>query len=163
MVALWCELRVACRLGCYQEIILHIHMLAREIFYIFMTEDFTVDYRGRSIKFRTEPHLAPNILRAMFGSTPIDDEVDKLDVPRHPFLLNLTIRALRAYRKYLSRKLGSRCVFEPSCSRYAELALCRFGLFRGSIISFRRHVRCRPGMGGIDLPYLLEKEQKRAL
>ncbi|MFI4849788.1 MAG: membrane protein insertion efficiency factor YidD [Gimesia chilikensis] len=45
-----------------------------------------------------------------------------MSIPRRPLRLYLAIKSLRWYRKYISPKLGSRCVFEPSCSHYAESA-----------------------------------------
>jgi uncharacterized protein len=45
----------------------------------------------------------------------------------------------------------SQCLYLPTCSEYAYVALVRFGLFRGSWLAFRRLVRCHPfAKGGLD-------------
>ncbi|MFH1260222.1 MAG: membrane protein insertion efficiency factor YidD [Elusimicrobiota bacterium] len=59
---------------------------------------------------------------------------------------------MRWYRRRILPKLGNRCVFEPSCSHYAELALREKGLVKGLKLTAKRLCRCRPGAGGIDLP-----------
>ncbi|HET9482923.1 MAG TPA: membrane protein insertion efficiency factor YidD [Xanthomonadales bacterium] len=59
--------------------------------------------------------------------------------------------AIRLYRRALSPLLGQRCRFHPSCSEYAELAIERFGVLRGSWLAARRIARCNPLCeGGID-------------
>ena len=59
--------------------------------------------------------------------------------------------ALRLYRRALSPLLGQRCRFHPSCSEYAEVAILRFGLWRGSVLAAKRIARCNPLCeGGID-------------
>lgn len=45
----------------------------------------------------------------------------------------------------------SECVYLPTCSEYAYVALVRFGVFRGSWLSLRRLARCHPfARGGLD-------------
>ncbi len=56
-----------------------------------------------------------------------------------------------AYRRLLSPLLPPVCRFHPSCSRYADEALFRHGLWRGSWLTFRRILRCNPWHpGGYD-------------
>ena len=55
--------------------------------------------------------------------------------------------AVRAYRLLLSPLLPPSCRFEPSCSRYAEEALRVHGAARGTWLTLRRLLRCRPGGG----------------
>ena len=58
---------------------------------------------------------------------------------------------IQIYRATLSPLLGSTCRFSPSCSHYAEVAIARFGPWRGSWLGFRRVLRCHPwNPGGHD-------------
>jgi len=56
-------------------------------------------------------------------------------------LLSLPIHA---YRLVISPWLGAGCRFEPSCSRYALIALEEHGPVRGTWLSVRRLLRCHP-------------------
>lgn len=111
-----------------------------------------VQVRDVSIECDVHDWLAPSILRAFTGTTPLDAEVDRLELPAGPRWLLFSIRSLRWYRHRVSPRLGSRCVFEPSCSRFAEVALRDRGAFLGLFLILRRLLRCRPGYGGVDLP-----------
>lgn len=67
------------------------------------------------------------------------------------FLVLLLKMPVWGYRKLLSPLLGPRCRFYPSCSQYALEALETFGPFRGSLLAFRRLLRCHPfHPGGVD-------------
>jgi putative component of membrane protein insertase Oxa1/YidC/SpoIIIJ protein YidD len=55
------------------------------------------------------------------------------------------------YRNLLSSQDGDRCGFTPSCSRYAKLAIGRYGPVRGLIMAADRLQRCN-GMGGSYYP-----------
>jgi uncharacterized protein len=45
----------------------------------------------------------------------------------------------------------SQCLYLPTCSEYAYVALVRFGVFRGSWLALRRVGRCHPfAKGGLD-------------
>jgi len=67
-------------------------------------------------------------------------------------LLAVPLRALvRGYRYAISPLLGLNCRFEPSCARYAEQALLRYGAFRGGRLALMRIARCHPwGGSGYD-------------
>jgi uncharacterized protein len=61
------------------------------------------------------------------------------DVPRR-----LLIALVRFYRFFLSPWLGSRCLYEPTCSAYALQALERHGAAAGSYLTVARLLRCSP-------------------
>lgn len=59
--------------------------------------------------------------------------------------------AVRAYRWCVSPLLPPACRFHPSCSEYAEEALCKHGAWRGGWLTMRRVCRCGPWHpGGVD-------------
>jgi len=61
------------------------------------------------------------------------------------------IAAVGIYRYLLSPFLGAHCRFVPSCSEYAQTAICRHGSFRGCLLGARRLLRCHPFCpGGFD-------------
>jgi uncharacterized protein len=67
------------------------------------------------------------------------------------FARALLLLLLRAYRLTLSPVLGPACRFEPTCSAYAEEALARFGVVRGSYLAIGRILRCHPfSTAGVD-------------
>jgi hypothetical protein len=69
---------------------------------------------------------------------------------------SLAIRIVyRMYKSVLSPVLHAfspgECVYLPSCSEYAYVALVRFGVFKGSWLAIRRLARCHPfAKGGVD-------------
>lgn len=60
--------------------------------------------------------------------------------------------AIRLYQEILAGKIASRgCRFEPTCSRYAFVAIKRHGLAEGGLLALRRVSRCGPEHpGGYD-------------
>ena len=58
------------------------------------------------------------------------------------------IAAIRVYQREISPKRAPCCHFTPTCSAYAVEALERHGGRRGSWLTLRRLVRCRPGAAG---------------
>nr|WP_308422315.1 membrane protein insertion efficiency factor YidD [Edaphobacter acidisoli] len=61
----------------------------------------------------------------------------------------------RIYKSFLSPVLHvfspSQCVYLPTCSEYAYVALVRFGPVRGSWLALKRLARCHPfSKGGLD-------------
>ena len=117
-----------------------------------MGDKRTIEVAGIAMEFRVDAQLAPSAIRTLAGLTPGDQEVDALSVPSSPRWLATAVRLLRWYRAGVGTRFAQRCVFEPSCSRYAELALRRCGAIRGTWLTMLRLWRCRPGKGGIDLP-----------
>jgi putative membrane protein insertion efficiency factor len=62
----------------------------------------------------------------------------------------ILIRSVQWYQKAREGR-PSPCRFTPSCSTYAMEALETYGAFRGSFLTLRRLVRCRPfGPSGYD-------------
>jgi putative membrane protein insertion efficiency factor len=69
-----------------------------------------------------------------------------LKILSYPFIL-----LIRLYQYLISPILGPQCRFTPTCSQYALEALRKYGLIKGSWLSIKRIVRCRPGGGsGFD-------------
>jgi uncharacterized protein len=59
---------------------------------------------------------------------------------------------LRLYQLTLSKLLGPRCRFYPSCSQYAVEAIQKHGTIRGIALALARVARCHPWHpGGVDL------------
>ncbi|MCP4599742.1 MAG: membrane protein insertion efficiency factor YidD [Proteobacteria bacterium] len=60
---------------------------------------------------------------------------------------------IRFYRFMISPLLGPSCRFSPTCSTYAATCIERFGAGRGSLLAFRRLLKCHPlGPSGYDPP-----------
>ena len=55
---------------------------------------------------------------------------------------------LTAYRSVVAPMLVGQCRYTPSCSRYAEEAIRRYGLWRGGALALRRLSRCHPWHAG---------------
>jgi putative membrane protein insertion efficiency factor len=69
----------------------------------------------------------------------------------------LALAAIHGYQHRLSpiaARIGLRCRFAPTCSRYAETVIVRDGVVRGGWKAARRIARCGPWtpMGTVDLP-----------
>ncbi|WP_080775228.1 membrane protein insertion efficiency factor YidD [Coxiella burnetii] len=63
----------------------------------------------------------------------------------------LLLGLIKSYRYLISPVLMSSCRFYPSCSCYAETALKRFGVIKGSGLTVWRLLRCHPfHPGGVD-------------
>jgi len=62
----------------------------------------------------------------------------------------LGVTAIKAYRVVFAW-LPSSCRFEPSCSRYTEEAIVKYGLLKGSWMGAKLIARCSPlHTGGWD-------------
>ena len=58
---------------------------------------------------------------------------------------------IRAYRATLGQIAGGQCKYHPSCSQYALDAYKEHGVFRGTILTAWRLLRCNPwSRGGVD-------------
>ena len=66
-------------------------------------------------------------------------------------LARTALAAIRWYHTHISANRPPRCKYYPSCSRYAQIAVERFGFWRGGLLGALRLLRCRPWSdGGID-------------
>ncbi len=71
-------------------------------------------------------------------------------------LKDTTLRLLFAgYKRVVSPVLHavgvSRCIFLPTCSEYAYVAISRYGWIRGTALAAARISRCHPwSRGGLD-------------
>ena len=63
---------------------------------------------------------------------------------------HLGIGMIRLYRIVLAW-MPSSCRYEPTCSRYTEQAIEKYGLLKGGWMGMRRIARCHPwGGSGYD-------------
>jgi putative membrane protein insertion efficiency factor len=71
----------------------------------------------------------------------------------------IVLYLIRGYRLLVSPFMGTNCRFYPSCSHYAETAVHRHGILKGSWLAMKRLGRCHPWhAGGVDeVPELKEK------
>jgi len=61
------------------------------------------------------------------------------------------ILLVHLYQHTFSILLGPCCRFTPSCSSYALLAVQRFGITKGAVLSLKRVLKCHPfHAGGYD-------------
>ena len=58
------------------------------------------------------------------------------------------VAAIRVYQREISPRRPAVCRFTPSCSHYAVEAIERHGAARGTWLTVRRLLRCRPGAAG---------------
>ncbi|WP_246080468.1 membrane protein insertion efficiency factor YidD [Modestobacter altitudinis] len=77
--------------------------------------------------------VAPSTVRKVRAESPGGQLADRL------------IAAVRLYQREISPRRRPCCHYSPTCSAYAIEALERHGALRGSWLTVRRLVRCRPG------------------
>lgn len=85
--------------------------------------------------------------------------VDLRRSPSQQLTNRILITAIRGYQAVLSKPIswtGAQCRFEPSCSRYAEVALTNRGAVAGLLATGDRLLRCGPWTpnGTVDPPPL---------
>jgi len=59
----------------------------------------------------------------------------------------LTLASIHMYQRDLApaaARIGLRCRFTPTCSRYAETVIARDGIVRGGLKALGRIARCNP-------------------
>jgi putative membrane protein insertion efficiency factor len=77
-------------------------------------------------------------------------------MPEPPQPAPLTRRLIFALYKQILSPIAhaispTQCLYLPTCSEYAYVALHRFGVWRGSWMALRRLARCHPfAKGGFD-------------
>ncbi|NNE46386.1 MAG: membrane protein insertion efficiency factor YidD [Rhodothermales bacterium] len=65
----------------------------------------------------------------------------------------LFIAVIKGYQRIISPHVPSSCRFAPTCSEYSVLALRKYGLLKGLVLSVHRIFRCHPWGGeGYDPP-----------
>lgn len=106
-----------------------------------------------SFEFDVDEKIRPTIERKMTGTTAMDTEISSRPLPNESHL-KFVIVLLRTYRRLAPKIIRCRCVFDPSCSHYSELAFRQYGLLTGAKLTYFRLTRCKPGNGGVDLSKL---------
>lgn len=65
----------------------------------------------------------------------------------------ILIALIKLYKKYISPLKTPSCRYYPSCSDYSIQAIEKYGVFKGTLKSLWRILRCNPfSKGGIDYP-----------
>ena len=65
--------------------------------------------------------------------------------------MQLALKTLRIYKRWVSPLLPSACRFYPSCSEYMIEAVEKYGAWRGVVLGIGRLLRCQPFCaGGFD-------------
>lgn len=89
--------------------------------------------------------------RGIYKYTPRDLLIHSLSCRNLPFTSYLSIGLIRLYQRWISPKLGNRCVFDPSCSHFAEYQIRKIGFIKALPRIFNRLLRCNASNGGTDL------------
>lgn len=76
-------------------------------------------------------------------------------------LKKIAILLIKFYKDFISPLLPHSCRFYPTCSTYALIAIERFGVIDGGILTIKRILRCHPfNPGGYDPVPTIEEIQK---
>jgi uncharacterized protein len=110
-----------------------------------------------TFEFEVDAQLRPSVERKLRGTTKIDTEISSRNLPTKPIAVKLAIILLRLYRRLAPLSVRCRCVFDPSCSHYSELALREHGFWRGIKFTYKRLARCKMGAGGVDFLFLNQR------
>ena len=63
----------------------------------------------------------------------------------------VSIKVVKAYRRFISPLSAPRCRFYPTCSNYFLQAVEKYGAIKGSMLGIKRILRCHPfSKGGYD-------------
>ena len=64
---------------------------------------------------------------------------------------NVLIKLIKLYQK-TPGLFHKQCKFYPTCSNYAIEAISKYGSIKGTILAFKRIIKCNPiSRGGVDL------------
>ena len=67
-----------------------------------------------------------------------------MEIFTRPIKLALT-GLIKVYQSVISPYLASSCRHQPTCSQYCIECINEHGLIKGTLLSLKRLVRCRPG------------------
>ena len=98
--------------------------------------------------------LRPSTLRKLGLRPELDSRIDAMPPLKGWGIRQTAIALLHLYRRMRPDTIGNRCVYEPSCSRYSELAFRTKPILTAFRLTFRRLHRCKPGHGGTDMSEL---------
>ena len=56
----------------------------------------------------------------------------------------LLLAMIGFYRRNISPCFPASCRFTPTCSAYAQEAICKYGALKGGYLALRRLLRCHP-------------------
>lgn len=107
-----------------------------------------------TFEFDLDESLRASVERKLTGTTQHDSEIAAIPLSGLRWEIKVAVLMLRAYRSVAPQVVRNRCVFDPSCSHYSELAFRRHGLITGLHLTVRRLRRCRAGAGGIDFSHI---------
>lgn len=66
-------------------------------------------------------------------------------------LILIFIIPIKIYQIFISPILPKSCIFNPTCSEYAIIAIKKYGIIYGLYLSIKRIIRCHPySVGGDD-------------
>lgn len=65
-----------------------------------------------------------------------------MDLPKRGLIGLITV-----YQNTIGPALPQACRYQPTCSHYAQAAIARYGLFKGSWLAIKRIARCQPWGG----------------
>ncbi len=61
--------------------------------------------------------------------------------------MQIALALIKFYRMAISPLFPGCCRFTPTCSEYGMIAIRRYGFLKGSFLTCKRILRCRPGGG----------------
>ena len=66
-----------------------------------------------------------------------------INIMAYPFKL-IILGFIYFYKFCISPLFPKTCRFLPTCSSYAILAIKEYGIFKGSVLAFKRILKCNP-------------------